>query len=69
MKTDFIMQKPADPILQSLIDYYFFVSMDVKDLKFKSENILPFPRITFGYFFDCPFLVTNHSLKKSAKAE
>lgn len=32
------------------------------------RNILsPFPRITFGYFFDHPFLVTSHALNKSQK--
>ena len=29
------------------------------------EYVIPFPRITFGYFFDHPFLVTNHDLGES----
>jgi len=33
------------------------------------EYIVPFPRITFGYFFDHPFLVTNHTKKQDKKAE
>ena len=30
---------------------------------------MPFPRITFGYFFDHPFLVTNHTLNDSTKTD
>lgn len=30
---------------------------------------MPFPRITFGYFFDHPFKVTNHTRKRSTTAE
>lgn len=69
MNSDFVTQKPSNVYLQSLIEYYFFIDIAVEDLKLKSENVLPFPRITFGYFFDCPFLVTNHTLKESAVAE
>ncbi|MEM7372557.1 MAG: AraC family transcriptional regulator [Bacteroidota bacterium] len=69
MNNDFVIQKPSDIYLQSLVEYYFFIDISVEDLKLKTEHILPFPRITFGYFFDYPFLVTNHTLKESAKAE
>ena len=69
MDSDFVIQKPSNLYLQSLIDYSFFIDIPVEDLKLKSENILPFPRITFGYFFDYPFLVTNHTLNESANAD
>lgn len=31
--------------------------------------MIPFPRITFGYFFDSPFAVTNHSIGETIHAE
>lgn len=31
--------------------------------------MIPFPRITFGYFFEHPFSVTNHSTEETIKAE
>ena len=39
--------------------------MPVSQLALTEEFIIPFPRITFGYFFNHPFLATNHTLKKS----
>ena len=51
------------------MDYYFYLDIPVSELKMPEEYIVPFPRITFGYFFDHPFLVTNHTKKESIKAE
>lgn len=31
--------------------------------------MIPFPRITFGYFFDSPFAVTNHSINETIQVE
>ncbi len=69
MENDFIIQKPFNAHLQSLVDYYFFIHIPVTELKLKEENVIPFPRITFGYFFDHPFSVTNHSTEETVKAE
>ncbi len=69
MNNDFVIQKPSDIHLERLVDYYFFIDISAEELKLKSENVIPFPRITFGYFFDHPFLVTNHSLNESISAE
>lgn len=69
MNNDFIMQKPANIFLRNLVDYYYFIDISVEELTLKNEHVLPFPRITFGYFFDYPFLVTNHTLNETAKAD
>lgn len=69
MNNDFIIQKPLNSHLQSLVDYYFFIDIPISELKLKEENVIPFPRITFGYFFEHPFSVTNHLTKETIKAE
>lgn len=42
-----------------------YVDVAVRQLPVEQEFIIPFPRITFGYFFDHPFLVSNHSLNET----
>lgn len=69
MNNDFVIQKPFNTSLQSVVDYYFFIDISVHELKFKTEHVIPFPRITFGYFFDHPFLVTNYSLSESVQTD
>jgi AraC-like DNA-binding protein len=56
----FVIQKPVNEFLATLVDSYFFVDVPATELKPEAEYVLPFPRITFGYFFDHPFVVTNH---------
>lgn len=62
----FIFQKPTAPFLSTLIDTYFYVDAPVSSLGSQQEYIIPYPRITFGYFFNHPFLVTNHTLHQTA---
>ncbi len=69
MKSDFIIQKPHNHFLSTLVDYYFFIDIPIDALSEDQEYVLPFPRITFGYFFDHPFMVTNHDLKQSEKVD
>ncbi|MBB6463507.1 helix-turn-helix domain-containing protein [Flammeovirga kamogawensis] len=69
MKKSFIIHKPTNPLLESFVDYYFYVDISVKELALKDEYILPFPRITFGYFFDHPFLVTNNNINESQEID
>lgn len=69
MENGFEIQTPQNHFLQKLVDYYFFIDIPVSELAMKEEYVLPFPRLTFGYFFEHPFLVTNHSKKKSETAE
>ena len=69
MNNDFIIQKPFNSHLQLLVDYYFYIDIPISKLKLKEENVIPFPRITFGYFFEHPFAVTNHSTEETIKAE
>lgn len=63
--TSFITQKPHNQFISTLVDYYFYIDCTVNELSLTEEFILPFPRITFGYFFNHPFLATNHKLKQS----
>lgn len=69
MENDFIIQKPFNAHLQSLVDYYFFIDIPITELKLEEEHVIPFPRITFGYFFDHPFSVKNNSTGETIKAE
>jgi AraC-like DNA-binding protein len=67
METDnnFVVRKPKNSFLATVVDSYFFIDISASQLSRQSEFIIPFPRITFGYFFDHPFTVTNHTLGKS----
>jgi len=69
LENDFIIQKPFNDYLQTWVDYYFFIDISVDKLKLSEEFVFPFPRITFGYFFEYPFLVTNHSTNENYNAE
>lgn len=69
MKNDFIIQTPFNAHLQSLVDYYFFIDIPITKLKLESENVIPFPRITFGYFFDHPFSVANLTTEETIESE
>lgn len=68
METDnnFVLRKPNNSFLASVVDNYFYIDTPVSQLSGQAEFIIPFPRITFGYFFDHPFTATNHTLGKSA---
>jgi AraC-like DNA-binding protein len=67
-KIIFSVKKPENPFLASIVDQYFFVEASAQELSFQPEYVLPFPRITFGFFFDCPFLVKNHTLRQTTEA-
>ncbi|WP_292008587.1 AraC family transcriptional regulator [Chryseobacterium sp.] len=57
-----ITQKPIDKFLSTIVDEYFYLDTTLEELKLVGEEYMfPFPRITFGYFFNHPFLVTNHT--------
>lgn len=62
---DFILRKPYNLFLSTIVDNYFFIDIEVSHLSLQPEFIIPFPRITFGYFFDYPFSVTNLTTKES----
>jgi len=67
MDTDnfFITRKPHNQFLSTIVDYYFYIDIPVSRLSSSPEFLIPFPRITFGYFFDHPFTATNLTLNKS----
>lgn len=62
---NFEYAKPKNFKLKSLIDSYFYVSTSLDDTFQFTEQIVPFPRVTFGYFFDAPFTVKNLSTNES----
>lgn len=61
----FITRKPLNQFLATLVDYCFYINIPVNQLSLIKEFIIPFPRMTFGYFFNHPFLATNHTLNQS----
>ncbi|MFD0997888.1 helix-turn-helix domain-containing protein [Ohtaekwangia kribbensis] len=67
METDkyFTIRKPGSSLLSSIVESYFYIDVSVAELQEKAEPIIPSPRITFGYFFDYPFTVVNHTINKS----
>ena len=67
MDTDnyFTIQKPLNHFLSTIVDYYFHVDASVSELAFQQEFIIPFPRLNFLYFFNHPFLITNHTQNQS----
>lgn len=67
METDkyFTIRKPYNSFLSGIVEYYFYIDVPVSQLSEQAEFIIPFPRITFGYFFDHPFTVINDTLKTS----
>ncbi|MBT30933.1 MAG: hypothetical protein CMO01_14840 [Thalassobius sp.] len=52
-----------------MVEYYFFIDVPVSEVDKQGEYIIPFPRITFGYFFDHPFLVTNQVLNQQVEVD
>ncbi|WP_048506586.1 helix-turn-helix transcriptional regulator [Chryseobacterium angstadtii] len=67
METDqnFSIREPFNPFLASIIEAYFYIDIPVSKLSEVAEFIMPFPRITMGYFFDHPFEVVNDTLNES----
>lgn len=62
----FLTQKPTNQFLATLVDYYFYIDVDLEQGIPGQEMIIPYPRITFGYFFDYPFTATNHTRNQTA---
>gem|GEM_PF-849153 len=65
-KANFTFQKPKNAFLASIVDDYFYIDTLVSELNPEPEFIIPYPRITFGYFFNHPFTATNQTLNESA---
>lgn len=61
----FTIRKPYNSFLSDIVEYYFYVDVPVSQLTDQAEFMIPFPRITFGYLFDHPFTVINHTLNTS----
>lgn len=60
-KTDFIYSKPQSNFLREIAYSYFYINIDVSQIFYKTENIIPYPKVTMGYFFEHPFNVYNIS--------
>lgn len=64
----FTVRKPYNAFLASIVEYYFYIDAPASLLSDQTEYMIPYPRITFGYFFDHPHRVTNHTLNTSELA-
>lgn len=62
---DFVLRSPYNSFLSTIVESYFFIDIEVSQLSLQPEFIIPFPRITFGYFFNLPFSVTNLTTNES----
>ncbi|MCQ9636346.1 AraC family transcriptional regulator [Chryseobacterium sp. WG23] len=58
-------RRPYNAFLASIVEDYFFMDIPVEALSGKTEFIVPFPRITFCYYFDRPFSLTNHNTQET----
>ncbi len=58
-ETDFIYSKPQNRFLREIAISYFYINIDISEIFYKTEHIIPYPRVTLGYFFDHPFNVYN----------
>lgn len=65
--TDFIFSKPKNEYLRNIVLTYFYIHIDASELVVKSEYIIPYPRVTFGFFFNNPFYVYNSSRNEIKK--
>ena len=63
MINNFKSHKPQNEFLSSFIDMLFFIDIPVENLTSFQEDIIPYPRISFGYFFDQPYSFTNQTSK------
>ncbi len=61
---NFLVRKPFNTFLSNIIERYFYIDIPVSQLTEEAELMMPFPRITFSYFFDHPFEVTNNTLNE-----
>ncbi|MFD2200072.1 helix-turn-helix transcriptional regulator [Shivajiella indica] len=61
----FTTRKPIDQFLSTVIDYYFFIDVPLDKLSLNTEFIIPFPRITLGYFFNHSFKANNLTRNES----
>jgi AraC-like DNA-binding protein len=64
MVNNFKIHKPKDKFLSSFVEMLFFIDIPVENLASFQEDIIPYPRVTFGYFFDQPYSFTNHKSKE-----
>jgi len=64
----FIVRKPKNHFLSTIVDYYFHINISTSILSLTKELIIPFPRINFLYFFNHPFLVTNQTVNEAVLA-
>lgn len=59
MNNDFTFYKTKNERLKKLVDFFFYYDISADSLFFNSEDIIPFPRVTLGYFFNHPFSVLS----------
>ncbi|MCG8307423.1 MAG: AraC family transcriptional regulator [Cytophagales bacterium] len=65
--TNFIFSKPKNKYLQNIVLTYFYIHINASELFVKQEYIIPYPRVTFGFFFNNPFYVYNSTRNEIKK--
>lgn len=66
-KKSFVFHKPLNDKLLPFVESFFYAECSAQEFT-ENQFITPYPRITLGYFFDFPFVATNHTRKQTEKA-
>ena len=61
MPHDFTIYRPTNKKLLKIVDFFFYIDIPFELYQKIAEEIIPYPRVTFGYFFDSPFQVLEEN--------
>ncbi|MBV7440023.1 helix-turn-helix domain-containing protein [Weeksellaceae bacterium TAE3-ERU29] len=59
MPHDFTIYRTTDKNLLKIVDFFFYIDIPFEVYQKLEEDIIPYPRVTIGYFFENPFWVTE----------
>lgn len=65
MTQDFQIHQTKNKNLLKIVDSFFYLKIPTTSLQQLKERIIPYPRVTLGYFFDCPFSVSDGKIEVS----
>lgn len=60
MNNDFVLYRTTNKRLLNIVDYFFYLDIPTELTLITPEDIIPYPRVTFGYFFNHPFSVSHN---------
>ncbi len=59
MNKDYIIYQTTHKKLRNIVDFFFYVDIpSIEMLQRIQEDVIPYPRVTLGYFFNHPFSVS-----------